>query len=89
MPGSVLADLVHHVSASTGLSPAQSERVLEDVLDAMSDPVATFVTGRHRELHARGMKNNEIWPALQHELRGRRFPAPELSERQLRRIVYG
>lgn len=89
MPSSALADLVRHVSTSTGLSPAQSERVLEDVLDAMSEPVTTFVTGRHRELHSRGMRNEEIWPALQAELRTRRFPAPELSERQLRRIVYG
>ena len=34
-------------------------------------------------------KNEEIWPLVEAELRQRRFAAPGLSERQLRRIVYG
>jgi hypothetical protein len=35
------------------------------------------------------LKNDQIWPAIAAELAARRFVAPELSERQLRRIVYG
>ena len=35
------------------------------------------------------MRNDEIWPSLVAELERHRFAAPELTERQLRRIVYG
>jgi hypothetical protein len=37
----------------------------------------------------RQLKNAEIWSALSAEMAARRFGAPELTERQLRRIVYG
>ena len=44
---------------------------------------------RHAELRRRGHRNAEIWRLLAAELPTRRFRADELSERQLRRIVYG
>jgi len=40
-------------------------------------------------LQRRQRKNDEIWPLIAAELGQRRFAAPGLSERQLRRIVYG
>jgi hypothetical protein len=51
--------------------------------------VEEFVRRRHAELRQRQRKNEEIWPLVEAELRQRRFAAPILSERQLRRIVYG
>jgi len=50
--------------------------------------VEDFVRRRHAELQARQHKNDEIWPLIAAELGQRRFAAPALSERQLRRIVY-
>ena len=44
---------------------------------------------RHHELRLRQLKNAEIWSAISAEMAARRFAAPALSQRQLRRIVYG
>jgi hypothetical protein len=51
--------------------------------------VADFVRRRHRELAARGLTNDRIFAAVGDELPARLFPAPPLSTRQLRRLVYG
>ena len=56
---------------------------------AYPDRGVEFVQRRHDELRRRQRKNGEIWPVIATELGARRFAAPELSERQLRRIVYG
>jgi hypothetical protein len=47
------------------------------------------VRRRHRELQAAGRTNAEIFGRIAAELAGRPVAAPALSERQLRRIVYG
>lgn len=77
-----------HIAASAGLSPAEARRVIDDVLAFYREPVAVYVRRRHRELHNRGAKNPEIFAAVAAELRRRPVAAPELSERQLRRLIY-
>lgn len=81
--------LVDRVAASTGLTPSEAERVIEDVLAFHAEPVEAYVRRRHAELKTYGAKNDQIFALLARELRGRVVAAPELSERQLRRIVYG
>ena len=44
---------------------------------------------RHAELKTHGARNPEIFAHLAEELAHRVVAAPALSERQLRRIVYG
>jgi hypothetical protein len=84
-----LPDLVRHVCATTGLPPGAAARVVADVLTYLDEDVETFVRRRHAELRRRGLVNMQIWTRLAHETGVRRFAAPVLSERQLRRIVYG
>ena len=48
-----------------------------------------YVRRRHAELKTFGVRNPEIFARLADELAQRVVAAPELSERQLRRIVYG
>jgi hypothetical protein len=60
-----------------------------DVLAYFGQTVDEYVARRHQELKDRNRKNDAIWPQLADELKTRRFKAEELSERQLRRIVYG
>lgn len=81
--------LVDNVMSSTGLGRAEAERVIEDVIAFHAEPVASFVCRRHRELKMYGAKNPEIFVRLRAELAGRVVAAPELSERQIRRLVYG
>jgi hypothetical protein len=80
--------LVDHLVAGTGLSPAEARRVVEDVVAFYAEPVEDYVRRRHAELKTYGAKNVEIFARLAEELAERVVAAPELSERQLRRIVY-
>ncbi|MBI4942731.1 hypothetical protein [Kineosporia sp. R_H_3] len=82
-------DLVQRVAASTGLSSAEAARVVDDVLAFHRETVEDYVRRRHAHLQTYGAKNPEIFATVAAELRGRLVAAPDLSERQLRRIVYG
>ena len=82
-------DLVGHLVQTTQLSAGMAARVVAEVVHHFSEPVEAFVRRRHRELQAGGRANPEIFRQISGELAGRCFAAPELSERQLRRMVYG
>ena len=89
MPDQFPPDLVRYLAASTGLPPATAVRVIADVVSYFSETTEEFVRRRHGELQHRHYKNDEIWPMIAAELAQRRFAAPDVSDRQLRRIVYG
>ena len=81
-------DLARYLAASTGLPQPTAVRVVADVATYFNETVEEFVRRRHTELRHRQYKNDEIWPLVAAELGQRRFAAPGLSERQLRRIAY-
>lgn len=81
--------LLRHVEESSGLSAAEARRLVEDVLSFHDEPVEAWVRRRHAELKTYGGKNADIFASLKEELRGHLVAAPELSERQLRRMIYG
>ncbi len=83
------AELVERIVASTDLSPAEADRVVEDVLAWYREPLADYVRRRHAEHRQHGRRNPEIYQALAADVRARLFAAPPLSERQLRRLIYG
>lgn len=61
-----------------------------DVLAYFDETTDEFVRRRHRELQAGGGATNpEIFERIAAELPHRAVAPPELSLRQLRRIVYG
>lgn len=82
-------DLVAHLTRSSALSPGEAARVVADVLAYFSESTEAFVRRRHGELQARGLTNEQIFQRISAELTRRRVAPPELSLRQLRRIVYG
>lgn len=94
-PGCMLGDvyvdprLVRHVEESSGLTPTEAARLVEDVLSFHDEPVEEWVRRRHAELKTYGARNAEIFTRLREELRGHVVAAPDLSERQLRRMIYG
>ncbi len=81
-------DLVRHIAASTGLPEGTAKRVVADIAAYFAETVEEFVCRRHEELKRKQLRNDEIWPRIAAEIGARRFGAPELSGRQLRRIVY-
>jgi hypothetical protein len=89
MPDPFPQDLARYLAASTGLPPPTAVRVIADITTYFSETIDEFVRRRHAELRRGQHKNDEIWPVIAAELSQRRFAAPGLSERQLRRLVYG
>jgi hypothetical protein len=82
-------DLITHLTNTSPLDPGEAARVVADVLAYFSEPAEQFVRRRHGELKRHGFTNDEIFPRIAAELRGRRVAPPDLSLRQLRRIIYG
>jgi hypothetical protein len=82
-------ELVDRVAGSTGLTPAEAARVVEDVLAWYREPVEEYVRRRHAYHRLYGKRNPEIFELIADELADRLVAAPPLSQRQLRRIIYG
>jgi hypothetical protein len=81
--------LVTHVVRTTGLSDSEARRVVVDVLSFHAESIEDLVRRRHAELRGTGARNEEVFATLAAELADRVVAAPALTERQLRRIVYG
>ena len=82
-------DLVAHLVRSTPLTPNEAARVVAEVVAYYGEAVPDYVRRRHAELNHRGLTNDRIFDEITAELAARRFAAPPLSLRQLRRLVYG
>nr|WP_153426617.1 hypothetical protein [Streptomyces alkaliphilus] len=81
--------MIDHLTRTTPLGRGEAARVVLDVLAYFDETVEEYVRRRHRELQARGLRNTAIFEVVSEELRHRAVAPPELSLRQLRRIVYG
>jgi len=84
-----LDELIAYLVRTTRLTPAEATRVVHEVLSFMDDTPEDFIRRRHRALQSAGCSNSEIFSRIAAELTQRRFRASELSERQIRRIIYG
>ena len=82
-------DLVDHLTRSTPLSRGEALRVIQDVLAYFDETTEEYVRRRHRELQAQGLVNAAIFERIEADLQYRAVAPPELTLRQLRRIVYG
>jgi hypothetical protein len=82
-------DLVDHLARSSALSRGEALRVIQDVLAYFDETTEDYVRRRHRELQAQGLVNSAIFERIAADLKYRAVAPPELTLRQLRRIVYG
>ncbi len=73
----------------TGVSRGQAARLVDEVLAYFAETPEEFVRRRHRELQADGVANAVGFAAIAGELSQRRVAGPKLSERQIRRVIYG
>jgi hypothetical protein len=80
---------IQRLQAVCGLGREAAARAVSEVADAFAYEVDDFVSARHAELRARGLDNTGIFRLIKLELRQLRFKAPPLSDRQLRRRIYG
>jgi len=84
-----LNDLVEYLARSSRLTQAEAKRLVNEVLGFLNATPEEFVRRRHLALQNQGLSNQEIFVRVSSELRVLRFRAPEFSERQIRRIIYG
>lgn len=84
-----LDDLIEHLARTSRLSPSEAQRVVAEVLEFFSESPESFIARRHKQLKDRQMTNPAIFEHITREISARRFSAPELSLRQIRRIIYG
>ena len=84
-----LGDLLTHLERVSRSGGGEVEKIVHETLAYFAETVEQFVARRHAELQAEELKNDAIFERIQAELRQRRFAAPELSARQIRRLVYG
>jgi len=82
-------DLVAHLERTLGVGRPAAARVIEEVLAYFDETVEVFVVRRHGELQGESQRNDEIFDQIGAELAQRRFAAPVLTPRQLRRLIYG
>lgn len=73
----------------TGMSPGEAQRLVADVLAHFTETTEDFVRRRHRELQRRGVPGAQSYAVIGRELTQRRVRPPQLSERQIRRVIYG
>lgn len=65
------------------------EKVVDEVINWFDCCQKDWVRQRHAELRAKGLKNREIYGVIRKELETVLVRPNPLSERQIRRIVYG
>ena len=82
-------DLVTFLERTSRLSRPEAERIIREVVEFFSESLEAFVARRHRELRGRGLRNEAIFQRIAAEVEERRFAAPLLTERQIRRLIYG
>jgi len=85
----MLDELVDHLAQTTRLSRHEAERIVAEVLEYFSESAEQFVIRRHAELQAEEVRNADIFSRIARELSKRRFAAHALTERQIRRMIYG
>jgi len=81
--------LLRHLETVTGLERPLLRKILSEIHAWYGADLAGWLRRRHAELQRQGMRNREIYPRLQQELRATLVRPTELSERQIRRLLYG
>ncbi len=84
-----LETLIQHLVQTTRLESQEARRVVREVTAFCSETLEQYVVRRHLELQADRLANPAIFKRLQTEIEAQPFRAGPVSERQLRRIIYG
>lgn len=89
LPASTHNNLIEHLSRQSGLDPESADRLVQEILAFYDETTASFIRRRHYELQKSGLSNARIYQLIGEELPQRRFAAEPVSERQIRRTIYG
>jgi hypothetical protein len=83
------SEFKRHVVETYDISETTFDRFIEDALAYFGMTLEEYVRGRHLELQRAGMKNVEIYRLILEEAADMRFAVKGLTERRVRRLIYG
>ncbi len=81
--------LVMRLTRLFDLEPDTAHKIVEEVIDGLDLTVDDYIEVRHEELQRLGWRNDRIYAQINAELEALRFRAPPLTQRQIRRRIYG
>jgi len=82
--------LINHLCQSSDLTLSQARRAVDEVIAYFSESPNDYVRRRHLQIkQEQGLANPEIFERIEAELSQLVFAAPPLTQRQIRRIIYG
>lgn len=82
-------ELIAHLCRHSRLTADEAVRLVNEVLNYYSEDKAGFIRRRHYELQKCGLSNSTIYHQIGIELNTHRFAAEPMTERQIRRTIYG
>lgn len=82
--------LINHLCHSSGLTSPEAHKIVDEVIAYFSETPEDYVRRRHLEIKQElGLSNAQIFQRIETELTQLVFAAPTLTQRQIRRIIYG
>jgi hypothetical protein len=82
--------LIDHLCHNSELNPSQARKIIAEVIAYFAESPEDFVRRRHLELKQElGLANPQIFKRIEAEVAQLVFAAPALTQRQIRRIIYG
>ena len=82
--------LINHLCHGSGLTPSEARKIVDEVIAFFSETPEDYVRRRHLEIKQElGLSNAKIFQRIEAELAQLVFAAPTLTQRQIRRIIYG
>ena len=85
-----LQPLIEHLCQHSALDPNQAGKLVDEVIAFLNESPEEYIRRRHTEIKRdTGLTNPQIFARIESEVTNRVFSAPALSQRQIRRIIYG
>jgi hypothetical protein len=81
--------LIQNLQSATGLDEGVLRKILQEIRDWYQEDLRGWAVRRHRELQQQGLPNREIFARIREEARRTLVRPGPLSERQIRRMIYG
>ncbi|MCP4334016.1 MAG: hypothetical protein GY785_15265 [Gammaproteobacteria bacterium] len=82
--------LINHLCHGSGLTPSQARKIVDEVIAYFSETPEDYVRRRHLEIKQElGLSNALVFQRIEAEMAQLAFAAPALTQRQIRRLIYG
>jgi len=78
-----------HLEETYGIAGEDYSRLVEEFLAYFGSTLEEYVRARHLALQRLGKRNPEIFRQIVEESQTLRFAERDLSERRVRRLIYG